>query len=327
MTLNSPAAPCAAHFTLQGKGGVGKSLVAAIIAQYFKSIGAAPTCIDTDPVNQTLVNYKALNASYLPLMAENSSRVDERKFDDLMEQLLSKDGVFVVDNGSASFIPLSNYLLENDALRVLRDAGCDVYIHVIITGGQALLETLEGFRALAAASSSQNIVVWLNEYFGPIELDGKTFVEMKVYKDHASKVRGTIRIQERNADTFGKDIQVLAKNKLTFEEALASPDWQIMARQRIRTVQRALFEQLDAVRFWARGETWIEPRCAPRSFGGFERLAHPSRLHRDGWVGPGERSRDCSGQRGRREIRSGARDFREGRGHGVHIDRARPTQR
>ena len=96
---------------------------------------------------------------------------------------------------------------------------------------------------------SQNIVVWLNEYFGPIELDGKTFVEMKVYKEHASKVCGTIRIQERNADTFGKDIQMLAKNKLTFEEALASPDWQIMARQRIRTVQRDLFGQLDAVGF------------------------------------------------------------------------------
>ena len=28
--------------------------------------------------------------------------------------------------------------LENDALRVLRDAGRDVFIHVIITGGQAL---------------------------------------------------------------------------------------------------------------------------------------------------------------------------------------------
>ncbi len=95
----------------------------------------------------------------------------------------------------------------------------------------------------------KTFIVWLNEYFGPIELDGKTFVEMKVYKEHASKVRGLIRIQERNADTFGKDIQVLAKNKLTFEEALASPDWQIMARQRIRTVQRDLFEQLDAVGF------------------------------------------------------------------------------
>src|SRR5882762_9623336 len=249
MTANRSTVPCGVHFTLQGKGGVGKSLVAAIIAQYFQSIGAAPTCIDTDPVNQTLVNYKALNASHLPLMAENSSRVDERKFDDLMEQLLSKDEVFVVDNGSASFIPLSNYLLENDALHLLKDAGCDVFIHVIITGGQALLETLEGFRALAAASSSQNIVVWLNEYFGPIELDGKKFVEMKVYKEHAAKVRGTIRIQERNADTFGKDIQVLAKNKLTFEEALTNPDWQIMARQRIRTVQRDLFDQLDAVRF------------------------------------------------------------------------------
>ena len=42
---------------------------------------------------------------------------------------------------------------------------------------------------------------------------------------------------------------MLAKNKLTFEEALTNGDWQIMARQRIRTIQRDLFEQLNTVGF------------------------------------------------------------------------------
>jgi hypothetical protein len=41
MTADTSTVPYTVHFTLQGKGGVGKSLVAAIIAQYFKSIGAA----------------------------------------------------------------------------------------------------------------------------------------------------------------------------------------------------------------------------------------------------------------------------------------------
>ena len=39
----------AIHLTLQGKGGVGKSLIAAILAQYLKGKGREVRCIDTDP--------------------------------------------------------------------------------------------------------------------------------------------------------------------------------------------------------------------------------------------------------------------------------------
>ena len=40
----------AVHFTLQGKVGVGKSLVSAMLAQYFQSVeGCDVKCIDTDP--------------------------------------------------------------------------------------------------------------------------------------------------------------------------------------------------------------------------------------------------------------------------------------
>jgi hypothetical protein len=33
--------------------------------------------------------------------------------------------------------------------------------------GQAPLETLHGFKGLAESASDRNIIVWLNEYFGP----------------------------------------------------------------------------------------------------------------------------------------------------------------
>jgi len=32
---------------------------------------------------------------------------------------------------------------------------------------------LHGFKSLAESSSDSNIVIWLNEYFGRIERDGK----------------------------------------------------------------------------------------------------------------------------------------------------------
>jgi hypothetical protein len=53
------------HLTLQGKGGVGKSLVASILAQYFRHRNAEIHCLDTDPVNQTLSQYTELRAEHL----------------------------------------------------------------------------------------------------------------------------------------------------------------------------------------------------------------------------------------------------------------------
>jgi CO dehydrogenase nickel-insertion accessory protein CooC1 len=55
------------HIILQGKGGVGKSLIAAVLAQYKTSKGQNPLCIDTDPVNATFNGFKALNVQRLQI--------------------------------------------------------------------------------------------------------------------------------------------------------------------------------------------------------------------------------------------------------------------
>ena len=68
------------HLTLQGKGGVGKSLIAAILAQFFKNSGRDVRCIDTDPVNRTFAQYAALSADRLQLRDEHN-RIDQRSFD------------------------------------------------------------------------------------------------------------------------------------------------------------------------------------------------------------------------------------------------------
>ena len=92
------------HLSLQGKGGVGKSLVASVLAQYLRHRGEDVRCIDTDPVNQTFSQYTNLGAVHLRLL--DQGRIDPRAFDQLMERLLTEDGVFVVDNGASTFIPL-----------------------------------------------------------------------------------------------------------------------------------------------------------------------------------------------------------------------------
>ena len=73
------------HFTLQGKGGVGKSFVSSLITQYLRAKGEPVVAVDTDPVNATLAGYKAFGTQRLELM-EGGSLV-ERNFDALIERV------------------------------------------------------------------------------------------------------------------------------------------------------------------------------------------------------------------------------------------------
>jgi hypothetical protein len=167
-----------------------------------------------------------------------------------MERFLTEDGAtFVVDNGASTFLPLWHYLLENSALDYLRQQGRRVYVHTVITGGQALLDTLNGFNELAQTTEERNIVVWVNEYFGRVEADGKKFSEMAAYRDNADKVCGAVIFTKRNQDTFGRDVEDMVSAKLTFEEAITTARVTIMAKQRLKVVQRDLFEQLDKLVF------------------------------------------------------------------------------
>jgi hypothetical protein len=231
------------HLSLQGKGGVGKSLIASVLAQYFRDRGRDVRCIDTDPVNSTLFQYKALDVSRLDLLRDGT--IDQRGFDTLMERLLTEESTFVVDNGAATFIPMWNYMIENSVVDLLRQAGRRLYVHMVITGGQALLDTLHGFKSLADSASERSIIVWLNEYFGRIERDGKRFEEMAAFRENDLKVYGSVHLVKRNPDTFGRDLEDVISRKLTLEEAIKDGPFSILTKQRLKTMQREWFEQLD----------------------------------------------------------------------------------
>lgn len=236
------------HFVLQGKGGVGKSFISAILVQYFRDRAGVVKSFDTDPVNDTLSQYKGFTAKRINILDEDTNNIDARVFDNLMEDLLSSEDVCVVDNGASTFVPLMAYLVENKAIEVLQSAGKQVCVHSVLTGGQAFDDTLQGL-SLMLQSQDAPVVVWLNEFYGQVSRDGKTFADSALYKDYAHRIRGVIRIEKGNADTFGRDMEMLGKNKLTFDEALQSPLFGIMPRQRLKMVREALYVQLDEIRF------------------------------------------------------------------------------
>ena len=239
------------HLTMMGKGGVGKTLVASLLAQYMsknESTKNSPLClIDTDPVNASFTQYKAWQVEPLRLQEEGSTRINERRFDALMERLLTEEANFVIDTGAATFVPLSNYLIENQAVNMLLAAGKHVVVHAVITGGQGQTDTINGLHQLADQFPSNiDLVVWLNPFFGSIEHEGKTFREMAVFKKHKDRITAIIEIPAHTSDTFGADVTEMLEKKLTFDEAVQSDRFSIMSRQRLTIVRNAIFERIGA---------------------------------------------------------------------------------
>lgn len=235
------------HFVLQGKGGVGKSLIAALLAQRLRSKSETVLCADTDPVNDTFARYAAFDARRIKLLNSDQT-IDPRVFDGLIEMLLEHEGDAVIDNGASTFLPLAAYLRENNVVELLKDAGKSVFIHTVLTGGQALDDTITGLNALLVSQSAP-VVVWENEFFGEVVKDGKRFLESAMFTTNKKRIAGTVKIHRRNPDTFGKDIELLVSNKLTFDEAMTSPVFSLMPRQRLKTVQKSIFDQLGNIGF------------------------------------------------------------------------------
>ena len=234
------------HLILQGKGGVGKSMIAALIAQYKLTKGTRPLCIDTDPVNASFQAYKGIPVTRLNILQDEE--IDPRSFDQLVELISNATGDVVIDNGASSFVPLSAYLITNHVPALLQSLSHQIVVHTVITGGQAQSDTLHGLTQLVKQFPSDvSFVVWLNPYWGPIERDGKPFEQMKAYTAHKDRVSAIIRLPDLKKETFGRDLSDMLQAHLTFEEAMALPSLTIMTRQRLSIIKKQLFEQFAAV--------------------------------------------------------------------------------
>ena len=232
------------HMILQGKGGVGKSFIASILAQHCYAKNKDALCIDTDPVNSTLHGFKALNVKRLDLM--EGDEIDPRKFDGLIELISNSKADVVIDNGASTFVALSHYLITSHIPELLKGMGHDLIVHSVITGGQALTDTLHGFnKVIKQFPGDVSFVVWLNPFWGKIENDGKGFESMKAYLDNKSRISAIIKIPVYKSETFGRDLTDMLQDKMTFDDAIKKPESTIMVRQRLTMIKRELFEQVD----------------------------------------------------------------------------------
>ena len=237
------------HAVMQGKGGVGKTYIASLIAQYLTEHGEPVICLDTDMVNASFRDLKALKVEPVDLFKPGSDEIDVNAMDGMVERFVTEDSNFVVDNGATSFVPLSRYFVQDGIADTIEAAGRKLVIHAVIAGGQELLQTGKGFDSIATQfPASADIVLWLNGHHGEVMGgDGADFETTPLYQKHRDRVLGIVRLARLHQQTFGSNVLDMLARGLTYAEADQSPEFYTVAKQRLRQVKRPIFDQLARV--------------------------------------------------------------------------------
>ena len=236
------------HVVLAPKEGCGKTFIASLIAQALIERGEPVLCLDTDRENTSLADIPALKAKPIALFQANSDEIDIHAMDTMTEELLTEDGNIVMDNGATSFAPLSRYLVDGNVAAMVTEAGKRMVIHAVIAGGQELEQTVRGFASVAAQFPEHNdLVLWLNEHHGSVDMNGISFEQTPVYDAFRHRITAIVRLPRLNPNTFGANLADMLARKMTFAEADASRDFFIIAKQRLQQIKRPIFEQLAVV--------------------------------------------------------------------------------
>lgn len=235
------------HFSLQGKGGVGKSFLAAMLSMYYRDKNIPVQIFDTDPINATLFGFQNLGAQQFEIMKKDD--VDKRKFDQLFSSIFNTTEDVILDVGSNGFVPLCSYIISNRLIPMLTSQGHRITIHTSIVGGQNLKHTVNGFDALCSQFPNETtFVIWLNPFWGEIMFDGKPFEKLKVYEKHKHRISAIIHIPDWDQNMHGKDLADMLEYQITFKQALESDRFGIFEKQRLRIVQDEIFQAIETAK-------------------------------------------------------------------------------
>ena len=67
------------------------------------------------------------------------------------------------------------------------------------------------------------------------------------YREHKHRLAALVHLSQLNPDTFGADLSRMLARRMTFAEALESPDFYIVAKSRLSRIRAAIWPQLAMV--------------------------------------------------------------------------------
>jgi hypothetical protein len=225
------------HFVGGEKGGVGKSVVARLIAQYCIDRSLPFVALDADGSHGSLLRH----------YAEYTRPVDLTRFesaDEILALATETDNRVLVDLPAQSDRPLAAWIAEAGVLELLRESGVAVVFWHVMDDGKDAVVTLDRLLSRYEASARYCIVKNLGR--------GKDFslFDRSATRTKADALEATIlELPELNGpamqkiDRFDASFWAAVNNPALGAEAFTRMD-----RQRIKIWLQASFDQLSRLR-------------------------------------------------------------------------------
>ena len=239
----------AVNLYMNSKGGVGKSHYSVMLTQAYQEAGLPVSAIDADPTSATFSSFPKLGVRRIQLMEGDA--INPRVFDSIIEEFLTADSNFVMDTGASAFVELNRYLLRNRIPEHIHAAGKRLAAHIILAGGATFRETGANLEAIAEQMPpSVEIVVWINDHFGPVVPPGRKLEDLAVYKACAGRIAAIVHLADHTFTepaTFGADIKQMMSQGLSFAEVREAPSFTLMAKARLKQFEEEVYGQLSPI--------------------------------------------------------------------------------
>lgn len=216
---------------LNNKGGVGKSFLAANLVQYLKDQKQPHAAIDTDNANSTLKRAHP-EASFV--------NVDERQELDAIFTALDSQPLVVVDGRAASSDQFLKYFDEIELADLLGRLKASLTVIVPVSHEadsvaqvKLLSDVLDQHVAYLVVKNEG-----LSQHFHLYE-------QSQVRKRLAEELKGREMVMPKLHDWL---VAKLNAENLTVTQAMASDQFTLMDRQRLKSWQRRFNEQLETVK-------------------------------------------------------------------------------
>lgn len=247
-----------AHVIGATKGGIGKSLSASILTQYFRQNDIAVDAVDADPQAPKLSLIKALNAPLLPLI--EYGEIKQSAFDPTFSHIIKSKNSTLIDTGSGAFLPILKYMRDNQLFDLLQQVKKQLYFHVIVISGPEKNNTAKGAAELLEKTkgTGTKVVIWQNERNGIPLFAGIGIEETGWYQNNRDQITGIVKIRDYNNTAFAADFLTMMEENLTYQEIMdgKSDSFDFMRQNRINRIFMDVYSELDKI---------FKPQPLPRS--------------------------------------------------------------
>ena len=245
------------NFILQAKGGVGKSTVAKLLAQYHISKNRKVYCFDTDPKNPSLVKHDALKVTYSNIMVDNE--VDLTALSEWIDSLVGvhgPDDICVIDCGASNFEAMVRELVNIDFLNICSGTGDQMFIHTVLMQGPDIVDQLLGLQDLLEMFKGAEFVVWKNEYLQSLYLKGVKPEESVFFVERKQILNKIITIPKNTSAPLRELLADIYNSHQLFDEVLGTKQFPIVQRSLVHRYWRE--QKLEIERGLGDGESQNE---------------------------------------------------------------------